>query len=151
MVFRSIGRETYLALFVTIPGIIALWETRDLNAMSALFPQVVGGILIGLGLFQLICSLLRPNSGKRTSTVRWRVLLMIASMATYTVLIGVIGFLPATLVFTGWAVWVLQGREVGSFRRISRAVLFSIAVSVVCFLLFRYVFMVPFPTGILGD
>jgi len=146
-----VGKEPFLALLVLTLGLLALWETRELNEMSAMFPQAVGGILIGLGLFYLLYSLFRPVSGKGgggTAIGRRRVLLMTTAMVGYVLFIGVIGFLPATLVFTGFSTWILQGREIASLPRIRRAILFMLVVSVGFFLLFRYVFLVPFPTGI---
>ncbi len=149
---RSIGKECVLALLVTATGTFALWETWDLNLLSAIFPQTVGGILAGLGLFHLVGSLLRPVVEQRNGAGgRRRGLLLIASMAVYVVLIPMIGFLMATLMFTGFTVWALQGGKVEPPRRVGRAVLFSIAISTGCFLLFRYVFLVPFPAGIWGS
>ncbi|GAA5344984.1 tripartite tricarboxylate transporter TctB family protein [Planifilum fimeticola] len=149
MTLLRVGKEPFLALLVLALGLLALWETRELNEMSAVFPQTVGGILTGLGLFYLLYSLFRPVSRKGGTAVdRRRVLLMTTAMVGYVLLIGVIGFLPATLVFTGFSAWVLQGRESAS---LSRAMLFAVVVSVGFFLLFRYVFLVPFPTGIFGN
>ena len=69
MTLLRVGKEPFLALLVLALGLLALWETRELNEMSAVFPQTVGGILTGLGLFYLLYSLFRPVSRKGGTAV----------------------------------------------------------------------------------
>jgi Tripartite tricarboxylate transporter TctB family len=150
--WSRVGKDLFLAGIELVLGLFVLWESADFNRLSAVFPQTVGGILAGLGLIHLLQSLFRPVPATKGSTVDGRrALFLTATVVGYVALIGVIGFLPATLLFAGFATWLLQGRRDTPATRISTSVLFSVTVSVGFYFLFRYVFSVPFPAGIWGN
>lgn len=112
------------------------------------FPQIISCLIIFVSLIQLRQQLLalrkthRESATSSTSDVRhlnWRIPVLIAATASYILLIQVAGFLPATIVLLGTALWIYGYRNklVGIFL----VILFPAAL----LLIFRYLLKVPLP------
>lgn len=143
----KIYRENYVALALIIISVIALWETRGLNEMSAVFPQVIAGIMLFLSAIYLIKSFIVIDDSKVfTGIDKKRVSTMFIGLGIYTFLIWLIGFLLASVIYITFFVWYLQEKET---RRLSKAAISSVLFCTGFFLLFKYVLAVPLPTGIL--
>lgn len=147
---QRISSDSYTALILFAIACIALWNTRDLNNMSATFPRTVGFILLGLSAVYFVTSILRPNKAKLFAEVdKRRVVSMVLGMVVYVGLMWIAGFLPASVAFIAFFVWFLQGRGKSQTSKLIRAGMFSILVGSSFYLLFRFVFLVPLPNGVL--
>ncbi|MBO8173115.1 MAG: tripartite tricarboxylate transporter TctB family protein [Bacillaceae bacterium] len=143
-------RDSRIAICLIVIALVALWESRDLNLMSAVFPRTAGGILLILSLVYLVKSLVKPEFGRVLDAIdRRRVMQMCVGLILYVFLIWFIGFLAASLIFLAYFVWYLQGAEQPSRRRMLRAGAASLVISGGFYLLFKMVFVVPLPVGYL--
>jgi hypothetical protein len=139
-----------VALIVIVVSLIALWNTWDLDPMSGIFPKVSALLLLLLGIIYLITSFFKKAEHRAFEGVDKKiVLIMSAGIAGYVFLIWLIGFLIASLIFIGGFVWYLQGSKVNWKASLLRAGLSSVVVSVGFYLLFKGVFNVPLPNGLL--
>ncbi|PTM59493.1 tripartite tricarboxylate transporter TctB family protein [Desmospora activa] len=147
---RGINSDGITAILLMLVASIALWHTRELNEMSAAFPRTVGWILVGLSIVYFSKSFWRPRGEKRFAAVdRRRVIIATVGIVFYGALIGLIGFLWASLLYLTFFACFLQKRELQLRLRLMRAVVFAFAVGGSFYLLFRYVFVVPLPNGVL--
>ncbi|WP_010531645.1 tripartite tricarboxylate transporter TctB family protein [Lentibacillus jeotgali] len=149
---QRVNYNTISAFILVIVAGIAIWETRDLSEMSYIFPRTIGIILLLLSIAYLINSLIKPKHNKLLEGIdKRKVAVMSAGMISYVILIGLVGFLIASMMFIGFLTWYLQRDNQGKSGRakIADAAIGSISVSVLFFVLFRYVFLVPLPTGLL--
>ncbi|QKY70411.1 tripartite tricarboxylate transporter TctB family protein [Lentibacillus sp. CBA3610] len=149
---QRINYNTVSSVILIIVACIAIWETRGLSEMSYVFPRTIGIILLILSIGYLIKSLIKPTDTKLLSGIdKRKVFVMSLGMIGYVVLISLFGFLIASLLFIGTLTWYLQrdNQEKSSKAKIVHAVISSVSVSIVFFVLFRYVFLVPLPAGIL--
>lgn len=131
----------------------AIWQTRGLSEMSYVFPRTIGIILLLLSIVYLIKSFIKPDQRKLFAGIdKRKVAVMSLGMVGYVILIGIFGFLIASILFIGTLTWYLQRdiREKNSKAKIVHASISAIGVSVFFFVLFRYVFLVPLPSGLLG-
>jgi hypothetical protein len=107
-------------------------------------PFGLAGILVVLSL-SLIASQWKKGGGKVPfwPEKTWvRPLLGVAAFALYAFLIDLIGFLPTTLVFLVFWMWLIEGIP---WRQIAAL---AIGVTVVLYLIFGYFLEVPLPGGI---
>lgn len=149
---QRVNYNTLSSIILMVVAGIAIWETRGLSEMSYVFPRTIGIILLILSMGYLIKSLIKPAQSKLFEGIdKGKVFVMSLSMIGYVVLIILLGFLIASLLFIGSLTWYLQqdNEEKSSQARIVHASISSIGVSVFFFVLFRYVFLVPLPSGIL--
>lgn len=147
---KRINHDTYAAVAFLAIACFALWETRDLNDMSAMFPRTIGFILLGLSAVYFAASVFNPGKDELfTSVDRRRAVSMGLGMIAYVVFMWFAGFLLASLCFIAFFVWLLQGRTERRLRRVMRASFFSLLVGGGFYLLFRFVFLVPLPEGLL--
>lgn len=146
-----ITRDSYVAIVLILISVIALWGARDLNKMSAIFPRTIATILLILSVIYLIVSLIKkPEGGKAFAGIDKKIVLsMCGGMVGYVILIWLISFLVASLIFIGFFVWFLQDSSENGWRpRLFSSVISSVVVSIGFYLLFEGVFNVPLPRGI---
>lgn len=145
--------NTVLAIILIIVAGIALWGTRGLSEMSYIFPRTIGILLLILSIAYLIVSIVKHEDKKLFEDIdKRKVAVMSLAMIGYVIIISLFGFLIASILFIGPLTWYLQkdDQEKSSKAKIFHAGLSSIVVSVGFFVLFRYVFLVPLPSGMLG-
>ncbi|MFZ4451256.1 tripartite tricarboxylate transporter TctB family protein [Salibacterium aidingense] len=142
-------KDTGNAVFFIILALGGLWSARTFNTMSAVFPILILGLLLLFSIVYLMVSLFKAGQQEEeTSKIFSREALMTSlGLLGYILLIWLIGFLLASLLFLGIMTWYLQGGYVSGRKRLVNAAGSSIAVTVVFFLLFRYIFLVQLPTG----
>ncbi|RST60285.1 tripartite tricarboxylate transporter TctB family protein [Siminovitchia terrae] len=142
--------SSFLLLFISLVG---LWETRGLSEMSYIFPRTVCIILFLLSFIYFIKSLFKKEAADYFINVRKRKVIQVASgMVCYFILISFIGFLPASIIYLAASIWILPKEGNTKSRRLLlfQALFISIVFSTTFYVLFRYVFNVPLPEGLLG-
>lgn len=145
----KITNDSYVAIVVILISLITLWQTRGLNQMSAIFPQIAGVVLLVLGVTYLLTSFRKTDSKKPFAAIETKkVISMFIGMSAYVFLIWPFGFLLTSFAFIAFFVWFLQGAEHFWRRRLLRAGVSSVIVSFGFYFLFKYIFLVPLPTGI---
>jgi hypothetical protein len=145
-----ICKDSYVAVALILLSLVALWGTRELNEMSAVFPKTVGIILLVLSIVYLIKSIKKPDYNKVFGSIdKGRVVPMLLGMVIYVALIWAVGFFLASLFFISFFVWFLQEPGNNRMHRLTRSGLYSIGMVLVFYLVFRYVFLVPLPEGII--
>ncbi|SFM15184.1 tripartite tricarboxylate transporter TctB family protein [Salibacterium qingdaonense] len=136
-------------LFIVI-AIGGLWIARTFNTMSAVFPILVLGLLLLFSVIYLFVSLYKTaeNEEEPSKIFTKEAITTGIGLLIYVFLIWFAGFLLASLIFLGGMTWYLQEGFVFGRKRMMNAAGSAIAVTVVFFLLFRYVFLVQLPTGV---
>ncbi|MFZ7102867.1 MAG: tripartite tricarboxylate transporter TctB family protein [Peptococcaceae bacterium] len=66
----------------------------------------------------------------------------------YIMFIRLIGFLPSSIIYLSLCSWLLKINRQGK-QAVLTAFLIGLTVCLVFFLIFRYLFLVPFPTGVI--
>jgi hypothetical protein len=149
---HRLTKDVISAVVLVIISGVVLWETSGLNEMSAVFPRTIGYILLVLSLFYLVKSIAKPTYEKVfEGTDKRKVLVMSLGVLIYAVLIWIIGFLIASLCYLFSIIWYLQGAKEEPKRRIFRAGIASLSVSVGFYFIFKFLLNVPLPLGILFD
>ena len=131
----------------------AFWLAgRDLTGISRIFPQSLeiflslGGVaLVAMGLRRFRTEAACPAE---EPVVVWRVALITVSSMAYVLLIPVLGFYAASLVFMVSMGWVMAGRGQG-LRGPAKAVGFALLLCVLVYLVFTRALQVPTPEGLL--
>lgn len=130
-------------------SIIALVKTEGLSQMSALFPQIIASILLGCSVIYLIVSLIKPTHDKAFEGLNGkRIITFLAGLCLYVLLIWIVGFLISSILMLGFFIWFLQGDKFSTRRRVIFAGGCSIGITVVFYVLFKVVFLVPLPPGL---
>lgn len=147
---KRLSRDVYIAMVLLFISGVVLWETSSLNKMSAVFPRTIGYILLVLSLYYLVFSLFKPNYDKVFATIdKKRVSTICFSFVGYTFFIWLIGFLLASLIFMFVTVWYLQNQGEEPKRKTFRAGFCSLLVTFGFYSLFKFIFVVPLPAGII--
>jgi phosphoglycerol transferase MdoB-like AlkP superfamily enzyme len=133
---------------------IALWETRGLTKVSYAFPRTIAAILLMLSLVYFILSLRRRSNHKGLfpDIEKKKAVAMGIGMIGYTVAIGIFGFLISSMIYIGLFTWYLQKDvDKSNKMKVIHATACSIVFGLSFFLLFKYVFLVPLPTGLFAQ
>ncbi|MET3699432.1 tripartite tricarboxylate transporter TctB family protein [Bacillus oleivorans] len=149
---QRVVHDVVSSVILIIIAVIALWETRGLTEMSYVFPRTVGAILLVLSIAYFILSLKKREEKKLFQDLDGKkVMVMSLSMIGYCILIGLVGFFAASLLYIGYISWWLQKgeEEKSNKRKLIHASLASVVVTVSFFILFQYIFLVPLPIGVL--
>jgi putative tricarboxylic transport membrane protein len=131
------------------------WE----NPGPAVFPLILGGILLILALWQLIRAFLAPKApgrgGEKGSKVKAlkvflhenqgeaRVLILTSLLILYILMMQWIGFFVSTFLL------VILSSRLMEAKDWSRPIVLSVGVSLFCYLLFEVWIKLSFPRGIL--
>lgn len=149
---RKLTNDMYIAFILIIISGVVLWETSGLNKMSAVFPRTIGYILLVLSIIYMITSIMKPTYEKAFEGIdRKKVAVMSLGILLYAVLIWIFGFLIASLCYIFSFVWYLQGDLSVPKKRLMRAVVASIGVTIVFFIIFKFLLNVPLPLGLLFE
>jgi len=139
------------SLLLIFVASIALWKTRGLSEMSYVFPRAIGAILLTLSIIYFVTSLLRKPDDSLFGTIdKIQVMMMSLSMIGYLFLIVTIGFLIASIIYTGATALYLQKnvQTKTSKQKLTHASIFALSISVVFYFLFKNVFLIQLPTGL---
>lgn len=152
MIRRNMSYDLVFSLVLVFLSLAAIWKTKGLNEMSYLFPRTVSIILLFLSVMYLAVVLVRKERPKLFEHIHKRQLFIISlGMVAYVVLIGLLGFLLASIIYLSVFTWYLMmGEDKPGNRRVFYSAWSAMAVSVFFFVLFRYIFNVPLPAGIFG-
>ncbi|WP_167751465.1 tripartite tricarboxylate transporter TctB family protein [Lentibacillus salicampi] len=149
---QKVNYNTISSVILIIVAGIAIWETRGLSEMSYVFPRTIEIILLILSIAYCLKSFIRPTTNSLFEGIdKRKVLVMSLAMIGYVILISLLGFLIASIIFLGSLTWYLQrdNHEKSSKTKIVHVSISAVGVSVFFFVLFRYVFLVPLPSGLL--
>lgn len=146
-------KDTGSAAFFIVIALGGLWITRTFNTMSAVFPILILSLFLIFSIIFLIVSIYksREQNEKENKIFSKEASITAAALLIYIFLIWLIGFLFASLLFLGVMTWYLQDNYTSGKKRLINAAGSSVVVTVVFFLLFRYVFLVQLPTGIISS
>lgn len=147
---RKLSNDVYLALILLLIAGVVFWETSRLNPMSAVFPRTIGYVLLILSIYYLGHSLLKPMYEQAFANVdKQRVALICLFLIIYGFFIWLIGFLLASIIFIFTVVWYLQEKGVKLKLKLLRSSLCSLFISLCFYSLFKFVFIVPLPPGLI--
>lgn len=145
--------ELVFTLFLIAASLVLLWSAYGIAGFEALsspgaVPMATTAVMLLAALAVLRQTLARPRGTAETvrrDILPGSVVLTIAMIVSYAVLLRPVGFLPVTTVFLAVMIWALS----------RRAPWFCIAVSVATvlpiWLVFRIVFSVLMPAGIVPE
>ena len=130
-------------MFIGI-GAVAIWMARDYPMGSALrmgpgyFPIVLGGIVIGFGVWEIIIGVLKPDPVQGNWSLRALSVLPLSAVV-FGVLMETAGFIPALISLV--IVSAFAGREF----KIIEVILLAVGLTVACTGLFIYGLGLPYP------
>lgn len=158
----TLTKDRVLSLAMLVMSGILLAETRNISPPtswqpygSALFPQILLGIIAVLSLVLLLRTFLAPSTERKTAPDRPRrslaawirhngiVLSLFGLFGLYALVLPMIGYLPATLVFMVTSLALLLGIDTRRKWIINLAVSFTLAPLV--YVIFRFVLNVWLP------
>jgi putative tricarboxylic transport membrane protein len=144
--------ELVVALLIVAAGVVVLIDSFRVGVgwaadgpQAGYFPNIIGWILTGVGLWIAGAALLRWTSLAGASFVSreefGRVLAMFLPTAAYVIVLALIGIYVASFLYIAtFMIW--QGRY-----RLLPTLAVSVGVPVAMFLLFEIWFLVPLPKG----
>lgn len=130
-------------MFIGI-GAVSIWMARDYPMGSALrmgpgyFPIVLGGIVIGFGVWEIIIGVLKPDPVQGNWSLRALAVLPLSAVV-FGVLMETAGFIPALISLV--IVSAFAGREF----KIIEVVILAVGLTVACTGLFIYGLGLPYP------
>ncbi|EBA12637.1 tripartite tricarboxylate transporter TctB family protein [Roseobacter sp. CCS2] len=105
---RFMHRDIAAALGLLIVGAYALWEAREMSVFGAIFPQLAGaGMVLGAILLALRAAIWIPDVPQNDGAIL-RPLLMLAALASWAVLLPILGFVPTSLIGAGACMLIAQ-------------------------------------------
>jgi len=143
--------DTYSSLVLVLLASVVCYLSKELSLWSPVGPSdgffpFLGGLILGfLGLCLFIQSLLKPKdtSKVRGSIQKVKLFTYIGSVLLYPLLFESLGFPFISFFFI---LVICKVAEKASWRA---SLIISCLITISCFLIFQYVFEVPFPTGFL--
>ena len=140
-----LNNKRFLAgiMFIGI-GVVSVYMARDYPMGSALrmgpgyFPIVLGGIVIGFGIWELIIGVLKPDPVQGNWSIRALVILPLGAVV-FGILMEAAGFIPALIALV--IVSAFAGRE---FKLWEVAAL-AVGLTIACTGLFIYGLGLPYP------
>jgi hypothetical protein len=163
----AIRKEIAGGIAVILFGVVFLIYNRQYsmdtmaNPGPAIFPLIIGAVLVGLGVWQFVQDCVRPTQsdceekGRGSISIRSLrgclqkdnaergVLLMIGSFILYLLAVQWIGFFFSNLLFV-----IIASRIMGA-RKWGGPLALSAGINVFCYLLFEVWLKLSFPRGIL--
>jgi putative tricarboxylic transport membrane protein len=140
--------------------IMAMLAATRLNASS--IPKLWGALLFILGVILLMRGFSEISKAKKEGYIPQKstaaetfnaflransqVILMFVSLFVFIALISPIGFLPACFLFLVAEFNILQRKE---DRKLVPSIILALAASLIIYVLFKYAFQMPLPSGIL--
>jgi|SRR5699024_6266546 len=142
------------SITLIVISVIALWQTIGLTKMSYVFPRSIAIILLFLSSIYLINSIIKIIRNNETSFFDGikvkEVLIMGIGMIGYIFSIIFFGFLISSVLYMTFVTWYLQKETKKSMKlRIAHSFVSSLLFSLFFFFLFKNVFLVPLPEGVL--
>jgi hypothetical protein len=149
---QRVSYDLITSLLLIAVASLALWETNGLSEMSYVFPRAVGIVFLTLSIVYFISSLIKSTDKKIFADInKKKALFMCLGMVGYAVLIALVGFLISSIVYISCFTWYLQIDVEGKTNKLKwiHSGISGAGVSLFFFGLFRYVFLVPLPSGVL--
>lgn len=152
MIRGKVTYDLFFSLFFVVLSLAAVWKTMGLNETSYLFPRTVGLVLLFLSMVYLVSLFIKNGHQKLFEHINKRQLFVIGlGMIGYVALIGLLGFLVASIIYLSSFTWYLMGGEDKPRNiKVFYSAWSAMAVSLFFFVIFRYIFNVPLPVGIFG-
>lgn len=144
-VSRDISGIAY-ALFFSVLGGLALYHTKDMSKLGAVFPQTIASALIIFSLAYITQEFLAPGAARpQSSDGSWiRRGLLIGVMLVWVLSLNILGFVAAGVF--GFVGMILVGNyDVWSIRRVLTYATVSVVVIGGFYTLFAIVLNVPLP------
>jgi hypothetical protein len=144
--------ELVVALVIIAAGVIVVVDSWRVGAgwaadgpRSGYFPNFIGWILAGTGLWIAVATLIRWKTlAGQVFVARhelWRVLAMLVPTIVYVIVLAFVGiYVASALYIATFMIW--QGKY-----RLLPTLVISVAVPVAIFVLFEIWFLVPLPKG----
>ena len=162
---RRFNLEFALICLFALFAVALLADTLGLSQTPALFPRIVGTVVLVLTLYMIVQRLLQPARARTVApeagdeeeeeTGSWRLIntgagivklpwyQSLVLLALYFVLLYLIGFVPATLIY-GFGIPYLMG-----YRNLPVLALFALGMSVALSYALYYAFSIMLPNGVL--
>ena len=145
--------EALFAAFFLLLGLVMLWSAHGISGFSQLsapgtVPMATTFAMVLTAGIVLLSTLRRPldeRESVRRDILPGLVLFMVGLLAAYAALLVPLGFLPTSLLFLIGGIRLLSGRGWGF------AVLVALGSLLVIYLVFRIVFTVLMPPGIVPE
>lgn len=146
---RDPGGGLFAAGFILV-GAWALYETREMSPLGAVFPKTIASAMIVFALVSLVRSLLRPREveqrGAGESNLRRA--LLVGLMVSWVALVPVLGFATASLL-AFCLIAVIANHDPWSARRVLAYGITAVSVVTGFHALFAWALRVPLPQGLL--
>ena len=127
---------------------------------SAFLPQLIAGIMIGLGILLLIKTLLDwrkqkasadASEEKKAPAGEWiPVALSFANLVVYALIFKPVGFLVSTVIYLMAQMLIMSPEKKPSPKSLGLYALVTVIAAVAIYFLFTRAFSLPLPKGILG-
>lgn len=154
--FRLHERINVAGFAGVILGVLVLFGVRDVPEASAVFPSLIGTLMIVLGVVELFRSLvfglnkaeeselaIKKAERKDKSRPIFPAIFLVTSTLSYVVIISIIGFFSSTIMYI---LLLLIGMQV---RRLSYLIFIPLVTVGLIYFLFSVQLQVPLPSGIL--
>ncbi|MBB6453670.1 heme O synthase-like polyprenyltransferase [Salirhabdus euzebyi] len=148
---QRVNHDIVSSIIFIFVAAFALWETRGLSEMSYVFPRTAGIILLVCSIIFFIKSIIKKEDKKAFDDINKRkVMVMSLGMIGYLIVIGLVGFLIASIIYIWAFCFYLQRdeKEKSNKSKMLHAGITAFGVSIFFFVLFKFVFAVPLPPGI---
>jgi putative tricarboxylic transport membrane protein len=157
MLFRKY-KELIIGLIVMVFGGLYITQTFSITKYgdavvdSRFIPQLLGGLLVFLGVIQIIngikgLSKINETQSQNSFKVDKRVLLTLVNVIVYISLLKSIGFLIMTMAFTILQIIILSNEKKPKYLNM---IIISIIFSISIYIIFVKGFSLTLPSGILG-
>ena len=152
----KINKDRWISLGLIAFAVLWIWQATKIKPLLAVASEDVGPKLFPYfaGIMLLICSLGKFFNSKDKGTSfctksQWiTVGILLVTLVAYVGLIYLVGFAIATPPALFAFVYLLRGRKLPN---VLKTVFFSVVMTAIIFIVFRYVLNVMLPMGILFD
>jgi len=145
-------KDRFLAIFLIIISVIVFFETskfpsfsNEMQVIDASFvPRLLASFLIIASLILLVKSFKQVDNSKldtcKLDKSSSRVLVIVILMIAYRYILPIIGFEITTILFLTTTMYLFK------YKKILKAFLISLLVTIVIYYIFIFILNVPFPT-----
>ena len=156
--FISAGIAIAFGIFVYIMSGSIVVKRKGGDIGSTFLPQLIAGIMIGLGILLFISTFLKlrretsqaPKEEKDGGKEWIPTLLSFANIIVYVLIFKPVGFIISTFIFLVAQMWIMSPVRKPSLKQAGIWVLIAVITTLAIYFLFTKAFSMPLPKGILS-
>jgi hypothetical protein len=128
----------------------ALYYAKSFSKLGGSFPRTFALFLGFFGLILLVESVIKPKKENLFENVEITYIVGgVVGIGAYVYILPKLGFLLASIIFFAFFNWGLSENR-KSTATIGKALISGLVLSLLLYILFRYIFSVSLPKGVLG-